>query len=283
MIIDFHTHIFPPAIKEAREEVLKVDPAFTALYSRPHSRMATAEELIEEMDRCQVERAVVLNITWTSAELCRQSNDYILQAVARYPQRLLGFISLPLPLGDVTLREMERCLPGGIKGLGELRLDVAHFTPRTRAVWEPVMAETRRLGLILLLHASEPAGHVYPGKGKVTPGLLYKFLSLFPGIKTVCAHWGGGLPFYSLIPEVASVLKDVYFDSAASSLLYKPAILHYVSQLVGADHILFGSDFPLMSQKKALDYVNSAEIDAETKAKLLGLNAHALLGTNQGG
>ncbi|MEK7280960.1 MAG: amidohydrolase family protein, partial [Chloroflexota bacterium] len=214
-------------------------------------------------------------------ELCRQSNDYILQSVARYPQRLLGFISLPLPLGDTTLREVERCLPGGIKGLGELRLDIDHFTPRSRAAWEPVIAETRRQGLILLLHASEPVGHTYTGKGKVTPGLLYKFMSLFPGIKTVCAHWGGGLPFYSLMPEVASALKDAYFDSAASSLLYQSVIFHHVSQLVGTDRILFGSDFPLMSQRKALDYVNSIEIAAETKARLLGLNAQALLGTNQ--
>src|SRR5947199_68154 len=56
--------------------------------------------------------------------------------------------------------------------------------------------------LALLFHASEPVGHVYPGKRGGEPGSLYRFIAANPDVRIICAHWGGGLPFYALMPEV---------------------------------------------------------------------------------
>ncbi|GAH31366.1 unnamed protein product, partial [marine sediment metagenome] len=61
MIIDFHTHIFPPRVRERRDEYIKRDPCFSLLYSQPEARLVTAEELIDSMDEAQVDLSVALN------------------------------------------------------------------------------------------------------------------------------------------------------------------------------------------------------------------------------
>jgi predicted TIM-barrel fold metal-dependent hydrolase len=135
----------------------------------------------------------------------------------------------------------------------------------------------QRRGFIILSHASEPVGHSYPGKGTITPELLYQFIANFPGLRIVLAHWGGGLPFYALMPEVAEALRNVYFDTAASPLLYYDWVCQHAVQLVGADKILFGSDYPLIAQERAIKWVTSLELPQEVKNKILGENAERLL------
>ena len=68
----------------------------------------------------------------------------------------------------------------------------------------------------------------------------------YPNVKIVCAHWGGGLPFYALMPEVRDALENVWFDTAASPFLYSPEVFSSVAALVGTEKILPGSDFPLI-------------------------------------
>ena len=274
MVIDFHTHIVPPRMKEDRGLCLGKDPFFHVLYA-PRSRLATAEELIASMDQAGVDVSVILNMGWTSHELCVETNDYILEAIARYPRRLVGLGSLLPQAGDKALRELERLVKGGIRGLGELRPEVQGFGPRDLEPLAPVLQKHR---LLLMFHASEPVGHPYPGKGKSTPDLLYPFLTACPEITFVLAHWGGGLPFFALMPEVAQALKNTWFDTAATRFLYRPAIYQHAGQIAGWDKILFGTDFPLLSQKKCLEEVRSLDLEEEKKAQILGANAQKLLG-----
>ena len=94
MVIDFHTHIFPPHLKANRSRYTAQDACFAALYADEKAGLATAEELIDSMDRDGVDVSVVLNIGWTSHKLCVETNDYILESIARYPERLVGFGSV---------------------------------------------------------------------------------------------------------------------------------------------------------------------------------------------
>jgi predicted TIM-barrel fold metal-dependent hydrolase len=73
-------------------------------------------------------------------------------------------------------------------------------------------------------------------------------------------------------------MKNVFFDTAASPYLYRPEIYHQVIQLVGADKILFGSDYPLLAQGRLLKEINSLDLAPETKSLILGGNARRLLG-----
>lgn len=276
MIIDFHTHVFPPWLRENPQEYLG-DPCFAELYDSPKAKMATAEEIIDSMDQNGIDISVILNIGWTSQEICKQTNDYIMEAVARYPDRLVGFCAVQPRAGEAALRELERCAKGGARGIGEMRPDVQGFDLGDEEVMRPLAEVAERHCMIFLTHASEPVGHLYPGKGSVTPDMLYRFICNFPELRTVCAHWGGGLPFYALMPEVASVLANTFFDTAATPFLYQPQIFKYVAEIAGADKILFGSDYPLMSPQRVIAQIESIKLPPEDKTMILGDNAERLL------
>ncbi len=277
MIIDFHTHIFPPRIKGNRSQYLGRDPLFNTLYSDPKARLATSRELIESMDRDGVDISVVLNIGWRSHELCVETNDYIMESVSRYHERLVGFGMIQPLAGKKALAEMERLARGGIKGIGEMRPDIQGFDLADE-VMRPIADAARDYGLILLTHASEPVGHIYPGKGDITPDVLYRFISKFPDNAIVLAHWGGGLPFYALMPEVKDVMKNVFVDTAASPFLYKKEVFIHIAEIFGEEKVIFGSDFPLIRQGRLINDILSLPISQRVKDMILGGNAEGLLG-----
>jgi len=277
LIIDFHTHIFPPWLRERRDEYVKSDACFCSLYSERKAKMATAEELVNSMDEAGIDMSVVLNIGWVSHQLCVQTNDYILDSVSRHPTRLIGFCAIQPKAGDAAIAEMERCAAAGARGIGELRSDMQGFDLADERTMQPLVDAAMKHDLILLTHTSEPVGHEYPGKGSITPGTLYSFIVRFPGLKLVCAHWGGGLPFYALMPEVKQALANAFFDTAATPYLYEPQIFSHVSSIIGSDRILFGTDYPLMHQNRVIDQVRSSSLSEEDQAAILGGNAERLL------
>ncbi len=277
MIIDFHTHVFLPRVKQKRGQYIDRDPCFALLYSQKEAKIATAEELIESMDKAGIDVSVIVNFGWITHELCVETNDYILESIARYPKRLIGFVTVQPQSVDAAMAEIERCAQGGAKGIGEMRPDIQLLDFDDESIISPFMEAIKKHRLIFLTHASEPVGHNYPGKGIVTPDVLYPFLTAHPDVTIVCAHWGGGLPFYALMPEVPKALQNVYFDTAASPFLYQPQIYSLVSQLVGADKILFGSDYPLLPQTRLLQEINSATINEEEKSLILSGNARRIL------
>jgi hypothetical protein len=277
MIIDFHTHVFSPQIKKNRSKYIERDPCFATLYSDPKAKIVTAEELIASMDESGIDTSVIVNIGWTTHELCLETNDYIIESVARYPKRLVGFGAVQ-PRSPQALDEIERCARAGLKGIGEMRPDIQLFNPADKLAMAPFVATLRKHQLILLTHVSEPVGHNYPGKGGITPALLYPFITSFPDLKLVCAHWGGGLPFYALMPEVRKAINNVFFDTAASPFLYTPQVYNQVIQLVGADKILFGSDYPLLAQGRLLKEIVALDLPEEIESLILSGNARRLLG-----
>jgi predicted TIM-barrel fold metal-dependent hydrolase len=277
VIIDFHTHIFPSWLREKRDEYIKADPCFSLLYSQPKAKMATAEELITSMDEAGIDISVVLNVGWFSHELCVKTNDYILDSVSRYPTRLVAFCAIQPRAGDAAIAELERCAKAGAKGIGELRSDVQGFDLADEKPMKPLVDAALKHNLIFLTHSSEPVGHEYSGKGDITPDILYAFITSFPNLKLVCAHWGGGLPFYALMPEVAEALANVFFDTAATVFLYRPEIFKQVSHIIGGNKILFGTDYPLMHQNRVIAQIQSSELPKEDSAGILGNNAKKLL------
>jgi uncharacterized protein len=278
MIIDCHCHVFPPQVKNNRRKYIESDPCFALLYSNSKARLATAEELIKSMDRAGIETSVIVNIGWTTHELCVETNDYILESINRYPNRLIGFCSVQPLACDATLYEIERCAEAGVKGVGELRPDIQMFDLTDERVVRPMAGIMVKHNLAFLSHTSEPVGHEYPGKGNITPAVISPFIKSYPELKIICAHWGGGLPFYSLVPEVKKSLANVFFDSAASPLLYKPEIYGHIARIAGVNKILFGSDYPLIEQQRALKEVASSDLPEEDKNLILGGNAAGLFG-----
>lgn len=73
-------------------------------------------------------------------------------------------------------------------------------------------------------------------------------------------------------------MKNVYFDTAASPFLYTPDIYNHVVKLAGPDKILFGSDYPLMPQRRLLEEIKALDLNQKTKDLMLSGNARRLLG-----
>jgi hypothetical protein len=278
VIIDSHTHIFPPEVIANRERYLQADGGFAELYSDPSSRIATAENLIDSMDNSGVDMSIVCGFNWERQELCAVSNDYILDAIGRYPSRLIGLATLRPEAGDAALYDFERCVSGGVRGIGEMRLPAACLDISLDNLWTPVARLLSDRDLLCLFHSSEPVGHPYPGKSDMTPPVLYPFIKRFPEVRFILAHWGGGMPFYALMPEVKKALSNTWFDTAASSYLYDPMIYKQVIQITGSGRILFGSDYPLLQQKRCLKDIRGIGLPGEDSINILGLNAMKLLG-----
>jgi hypothetical protein len=141
---------------------------------------------------------------------------------------------------------------------------------------KPLMAEIARQGMVVSLHASEPVGHNYAGKGNVTPDILFSFVSSFKETKIILAHFGGGLMFYELMPEVKDVLANTYYDSAAAPFLYRPAIYKVAIGIVGSGKILFGSDWPLLAPQRVMEHLKAAGLNQADVGSILGENAQRL-------
>ena len=272
-IVDAHTHVFPAEWVRDRAPLLARDAWCRELYGSPAAKMIDAAQLIAAMDSAGVAQAVMCGWPWADQGLCREHNDDLARAAAASNGRLswLGCVSPSAPGAGA---ETIRCLERGASGIGELNADAQGFDltdPASVAVVAAILSEA---GLPLLLHASEPVGHHYPGKGTATPDRLLRFLMERPDLTVVLAHWGGGLPFYELMPEVALATRNVLYDSAASSYLYRPAVFRAVLDVVGAERVLWASDHPVLSMGKFLNRTRrSANLRPEEEGPVMGDNA----------
>jgi hypothetical protein len=100
----------------------------------------------------------------------------------------------------------------------------------------------------------------------------------FPDLRLVLAHWGGGLAFYELMPEVKEALRNVYYDTAATTYLYSFDIFPRVIDIVGPYKVIFGSDYPLLDQQKFLQRVKNSGLQAEELRAVLAGNAEEVFG-----
>ncbi len=94
----------------------------------------------------------------------------------------------------------------------------------------------------------------------------------------VGAHLAGGLPLYASMPSGREVLPGAYADTAALRYLYEVSVLPGVVRELGADRLLFGSDYPLVKQSAALDEVRASGLDDTDLRSVLGESAKRLLG-----
>lgn len=276
MVIDFHTHTFPQDIRDNRDRYFQGEPAFKLLYDSPKSRLVSAEELITMMDDEGVDKSVIFGFPWTNPDFFKLNNDYILDAVTRYPDRFIGLTCFDLNSPGAA-QETERCINAGLSGVGELAFYQSGIDDEALDKMEPVMSFCREKNLPALIHTNEPVGHYYPGKTPITLAQIYNLASRYNDNKIVLAHWGGGIFFFNLLKRDAkNTLRNIWYDTAASPYLYDPVIYKRAIELTGVEKILFGSDFPLLKPSRFYKDIETSGISKVDAEKILGGNADAL-------
>ena len=277
MIIDCHTHIFPDEVRRNRARYAQKDLAFGEIYGDEKAKMVGVEELICSMDETGVDKVVVCGFPWSDSALCVTGNDYILEGMRRFPERIIGFGCIQPNDVDEAIEEAERCISLGMKGIGELASYGAGIPAYDIDSLQPICEILEKAHLPMMLHSTEMVGHPYPGKSMTPLKSIYDFIRAFPGIRIILAHWGGGFFFYELMPEVAKAAERTWYDTAASPFLYRRKIYSVAVAIVGADKILFGSDYPLIRPGRYMEEMEDSGLGEEEKRKILGQNIQELL------
>ncbi len=252
MIIDAHIHMYPPEVAAdpvgwARQ---MDEPYWGALMGdNPGGATiqgwATVEQLIADMDAAGIDRVVMQGIYFRHHRSCVAQNNWYLDWRRQYPDRLLGFATVQPLAGRAALDEVRRAVDGGLRGIGEILPYAQGHTIRDDA-FLAVVELAIELDIPLCLHGAEPVGHDYPGRA-YTPLQDYVWLAeQYPNLKLILAHLGGLLPFYELNRTIKKIMQNVYYDTAAVPLLYRPEVYPAVVGIIGAEKILYGSDYPLL-------------------------------------
>lgn len=247
VIWDAHVHGYPAEVSRDPGEWGRKhqEPHWRHLVTEGPQGWADPEALLRAMDAGGVEKVLLQAWYWENPENAQRQNDWHARWLERYPERFLACAAIHPDMKDPgqTLREAREW---GACALGECFPGVQSREGWSHPAWKTILEWTTATQWPVCIHLTESVGHAYPGRVETS---LMEIVSLFeahPGQKWLCAHWGGGLPFYALNRRVKKALRRVWFDTAASPLLYDARIWRIGCDLVGAEKILFGSDMPLL-------------------------------------
>jgi predicted TIM-barrel fold metal-dependent hydrolase len=251
-IVDAHTHAYPPEIfadpagwARARGEhhwAELVGPRADG--KRSLQGFADQATMLRAMDAAGVGHCVLLGWYWEQHETCVWHNAVMAEWVQASPDRFSAFASVQPRAGAAALENLKRSRDAGLGGVGEV-FPAAQGFAMDDPGWEKVLAWAAAEKLPVNLHVPEPAGRDYPGYIAAPLHDYQRLARRHPRVNFIFAHWGGLLPLLALNPAVRADLRNVYYDTAASPLLYDPAVYRRVADAVGAEKILFGSDYPL--------------------------------------
>lgn len=287
-IIDSHIHAYPAE--------LAVDPvAWAAANGEPYwgglvaaSKLqdwAEPARMLADMDAAGVACCIVQGWYWQRQENCAAMNRWGAALARAHPGRFAALASVQPAAGDRAVDEVCRAFDDGCVGLGELHPAVQGWSLES-AVWERIATICVERCQPVCFHATEPVGPDYAGKTE-TPLADYVALARrFPELKIVLAHWGGGLPFFMMNRWTAKTLRNVYFDTAASPLLYDSRVWAAAVNMAGAEHILYGSDYPLrvypsrqsMAEMRLLRDEALAKLPEDTIEAVMRGNAQRVFG-----
>ncbi|MEM9777322.1 MAG: amidohydrolase family protein, partial [Chloroflexota bacterium] len=291
MKIDAHIHFTPPELKQKLEQFSETEPYWGLLLNPPEGRSiqgwADPERMIADMDAAGIDKVVIVGEYFRQHENCVARNNQAIDLVKRFPNRVLALATLQPTAGDLALDELKRCLGNGLHGVGELNpyaqgvnlLD-KRFLRLTEAIVDADVP--------LNLHVSEEIGGYYLGKSTTPLRDYYALACRFPELKLILAHWGGGLLMYEMMPRVRKQLSRVWYDTAASPLLY-PTKRIFKTALTCVSHkkILYGSDYPLLIYPSKMaepdmrplpNAIDTLNLEPDIYADIMGENAARLFG-----
>jgi len=234
-------------------------------------------------------------------KVAKMANDFIAFVTREYPGRFFGLAFLPMQDMKAAQIELERCIEKlGAKGIllysninGQFP-DVPEF--------RPIFQWAEQLDLPILMHPAYPVTYEQTKDYQLTGSLGLMFdttialariifagiLEQHPKLKLLCPHVGGTLPYLigrmdhqtqvlkrgtdNIKKPPSEYLKQVYFDTVSPSHL----AIKYCLDLVGPDHLLYGSDHPWVQPDLIAGHIERLNLPAEDQKKIFGENARQL-------
>lgn len=262
MLIDFHTHAFPPALAERALGKL----SFEAGGLRPQSD-GTLAGLKARMASDGVDLSVVLAIA-TNPRQMHRVNDYAMEMDRE--DGIVAFGSVHPDAPD-ALEELERIRAAGLKGV-KLHPEFQGFYADDEKM-KPIYRRISELGLITLFHAGEDYG--YPAPYHAMPEHLKNALVWFDS-PVVAAHWGGIGCGAQVLEKLCG--EHIFFDlSYGYACIAKPTAQAILDKH-GPEKLLFGSDCPWHRPEWELRLLDSLDMSEEDREKIRWKNAAGLLG-----
>jgi aminocarboxymuconate-semialdehyde decarboxylase len=274
--------------------------------------MTDVSKRLEDMDRVGIDVEVVSlstpNVFFTDAKhqpnVARMINDSYAELIAKHPKRFKGFASIPMDAPDAALAELHRAI-GELKLNGVILLSNIGGKPLTSPEYRPFFAEANRLRLCIFLHPMLPAQSDAFREYVLGPIIGFPFdtslavarmcydgmFAEFPDIKWIIGHLGGAVPYlmermdngFRDFPECRAridqlpsfYLKQLYYDTVS----FSPHTLTMVRNMVGADHMVMGSDYPhlLGSIERAVSSLQDLDIRDEEKERIFSGTALQIL------
>jgi aminocarboxymuconate-semialdehyde decarboxylase len=271
----------------------------------PAARIEALNEM--KIDMQALSPSPILLFYWetpaVAAHFSRRQNEAILDAVQRHPDRFIGFGSVPLQSIPDSVAIAKEAKAMGLKGL-EIG-DTVGDKPLDDPMFEPFFDVAQELDLLLFVHPLEGGldaddalapilGNVLQFTFRTTMMIermmLTGMFEKYSNLKLCLSHGGGLLAFniwrldhsYGLradlqkqLPEKPSAyLKKLYFDTIVHSV----AALQYLVQVVGADRVVMGTDYPMaMGDFAQVKKVTDLALSDAERALVLGGNAKKAL------
>jgi predicted TIM-barrel fold metal-dependent hydrolase len=266
--IDVHQHLVPPDRSRVMAE------RATALgWPAP---AWDVESAIAMMDRRSIATGLLSfpapvaapDAPATARDGARSVNEYTAEVLKDRPDRFGHFAVLPLPDMDAALAETAHALDE-LNADGLMVLSNVHGTYLGDPAFDPLWAELDARAAVVLVHPTAPP--VAPIPGLPSPLVDFPYdtartalhLALhgvpgrYPRIKMILPYAAHRFAVAARLhpgstPEGLLIeLRRFYFDTAISA---GPAALPSLVAFAAPGHVLYGSDFPMLSEEWATGF-----------------------------
>lgn len=228
-----------------------------------HIPRNTPEAMVSIMDRIGVSKAAISHLISLESDF-RLGNAFVYKAVKKYPDRFIGYAVLNPHYPEELEEELEKCFKD--YGMKAIKFHRSLHQIKYRSDFErykPVLDYAESKNLPVLCHGT-------PSFKK-----LKEVASKYKNVNFIIAHCGNWNMREDLEAlYVARRAPNVYVDSSGSVEWY--GAFEKVVAKVGADKILFGSDFPWCNLAFMIGRILFAKLRDKDKIKVLGLNAKYL-------
>ena len=265
MIIDFHTHAFPDKLAPKALPVLARRVGY-----EPYGD-GTIGDLIRKMDEGGIDKAAVCNIA-TNPKQQTNVNNFALESMAQHPDRLIPLASIN-PYSDNAEEELNRMKSAGVPGI-KLHPDYMGLTIDAPE-YDRIFDLCTDLDLFIIIHAGFDV--CSPDKIHASPDMILRRLRRNPGIRLVCAHFGGNMMWDEVEQKLCG--KNLWIDTSMGILEgLSPEQARRIIESHDTSKVLFATDFPWCDLKANIDFVRSLGFPDEINEKIFHGNAEKLLG-----